>query len=171
MKTASLIARLSLGAILVGGSTLAQENELTLWYAAPAVDWEREALPIGNGASGAMIFGGVERDQVQFNEKTLWTGGPRAQEGYDFGVPAQSTAEAVGEVAALLDEHAQLAPEEVARRLGRKARGYGDYQSFGTVTFEFPSPVTPVSNYRRELDLHDAIARVRYERDGVQYTR
>ena len=47
-----------------------------LWYDTPATDWEREALPIGNGTLGAMVFGGVARERIQFNEKSLWTGGP-----------------------------------------------------------------------------------------------
>jgi alpha-L-fucosidase 2 len=54
----------------------AQDQPLKLWYNKPAVKWT-EALPIGNGRLGAMIFGGVEQDRVQFNEETLWTGEPR----------------------------------------------------------------------------------------------
>ncbi|MBD0376459.1 MAG: glycoside hydrolase N-terminal domain-containing protein, partial [Flavisolibacter sp.] len=53
-----------------------QEQELKLWYNQPAAKWT-EALPIGNGRLGAMIFGGVEQDRIQFNEETLWTGEPR----------------------------------------------------------------------------------------------
>jgi alpha-L-fucosidase 2 len=45
-----------------------------LWYRAPAGDWEKEALPIGNGSLGGMVFGGIDREQVQFNEDTLWIG-------------------------------------------------------------------------------------------------
>lgn len=57
--------------------TYAQEsNNLTLWYNQPAEKWT-EALPVGNGRMGAMIFGGVEQDRIQFNEETLWTGKPR----------------------------------------------------------------------------------------------
>jgi len=53
-----------------------QAQQLKLWYNQPAIKWT-EALPVGNGRLGAMIFGGVEKDRVQFNEETLWTGGPR----------------------------------------------------------------------------------------------
>lgn len=56
--------------------TRAQTATLKLWYAQPAEKWT-EALPLGNGRIGAMIFGGVEKDRIQFNEETLWTGGPR----------------------------------------------------------------------------------------------
>src|SRR5688500_2377780 len=50
--------------------------ELKLWYTQPAVKWT-DALPIGNGRLGAMVFAGVEQDRIQFNEETLWTGEPR----------------------------------------------------------------------------------------------
>ncbi|NMB38341.1 MAG: hypothetical protein GX994_02065, partial [Firmicutes bacterium] len=54
----------------------ADQPNLKLWYDRPAQDWESEALPLGNGFIGAMVFGGVERDRIQINEKTLWSGGP-----------------------------------------------------------------------------------------------
>jgi len=60
-------------------NTFAQTNDLRLWYKQPAEKWT-DALPIGNGRLGAMIFGGVSNDRIQFNEQTLWTGGPRAYE-------------------------------------------------------------------------------------------
>ncbi len=52
----------------------APDNNLTLWYQAPASDWEREALPIGNGRLGGMVFGGVAEERIQFNEDSLWIG-------------------------------------------------------------------------------------------------
>src|SRR5678809_960558 len=52
-------------------------QDLKLWYNKPASKWV-EALPIGNGRIGAMIFGGIENDRIQFNEETLWTGEPRS---------------------------------------------------------------------------------------------
>lgn len=65
---------------LVLATHLAQaQSDLKLWYRKPAQKWT-DALPIGNGRLGAMIFGGVEEDRIQFNEQTLWTGGPRAYE-------------------------------------------------------------------------------------------
>ena len=63
-------------------------GELTLWYEKPAhtdyKGWEQQALPIGNGYMGAKVFGGIRREQIQFNEKTLWTGGPGTP-GYALG--------------------------------------------------------------------------------------
>ncbi|MGB8193750.1 MAG: glycoside hydrolase N-terminal domain-containing protein [Chitinophagaceae bacterium] len=62
--------------LLFGSAQTEQSNALKLWYDQPAVKWT-EALPVGNGRLGGMIFGGVEQDRIQFNEETLWTGGPR----------------------------------------------------------------------------------------------
>src|SRR3990167_9081812 len=61
--------------ILSGYTGFAQD--LKLWYNKPAVKWT-EALPIGNGRIGAMLFGGIENDRIQYNEETLWNGEPRA---------------------------------------------------------------------------------------------
>lgn len=164
--------RALIAAALLAAFTLrAEAGGLTLWYEAPATDWEREALPIGNGALGAMIYGGVEVERIQFNEKTLWTGGPGSKSGYDFGVPQRSMAKAVSDVASLIEKHSRLDPEEAARRLGRKARGYGDYQNFGEMVLAFAPSTAAVRDYRRELDLARALARVSYEQDGVHYLR
>lgn len=71
--SAILIVIMLLG---ISSNSFAQNPSLKLWYNKPAAKWT-EALPIGNGRIGAMIFGGVEQDRVQFNEETLWTGEPR----------------------------------------------------------------------------------------------
>jgi len=148
-----------------------QADSLSLWFDRPAQDWERESLPIGNGAMGAAVQGGVALDTLQFNEKTLWTGGPGSKSGdYDFGIPAESQANTLDQVRRALNEKGSLAPESVAEQLGRKDPAYGDYQSFGELQLAFPQPET-VSDYRRELDIADAVARVSYSADGVHYTR
>lgn len=58
---------------------------LKMWYDSPANDWESEASPLGNGFIGAMVFGGVEKDQILINEHTLWSGGPGADADYNGG--------------------------------------------------------------------------------------
>lgn len=60
--------------VTLTGSAAAPDETLSLWYRTPAKNWTREALPIGNGQMGAMIFGGVAQDRIQFNDKTLWKG-------------------------------------------------------------------------------------------------
>ncbi|MDT0268469.1 glycoside hydrolase N-terminal domain-containing protein [Streptomyces sp. DSM 44915] len=147
--------------------------ELTLWYARPARDWESETLPIGNGALGATIYGTVATERVQFNEKTLWTGGPGSP-GYDFGNWPEPRPGALAEVRATLDARGRATPEEVAGRLGHPKTGYGAYQTFGELTVEFPQESdTPVEvdDYRRELSLAEAVARVSYRAGGVGYLR
>ena len=110
-----------------------------LWYDKPATDWEKEALPIGNGRIGAMVFGGVASERVQVAEKSLWTGGPGTEGGYDYGLAASSQVDQVRAVGQqLLEEN--LEPEPLARQLGRKMHNYGDYQSFGDLIIELEVP-------------------------------
>ena len=67
-------------------SLFAEQPTLKLWYDKPAKEWMTSALPIGNGTLGAMFFGGVEKEQIQFNEKTLWSGSPTDRGSYlNFG--------------------------------------------------------------------------------------
>ena len=65
---------------------LAAASNLKMWYQQPATSWEHEALPIGNGQMGAMIFGGVNRERIYFNEESLWIGNEDDTGAYqDFG--------------------------------------------------------------------------------------
>ena len=75
-KVYKFIPTLLVVLLLSGEYGISQTQELKLWYNKPASKWT-EALPIGNGRIGAMIFGGIEQDRIQFNEETLWTGEPR----------------------------------------------------------------------------------------------
>jgi alpha-L-fucosidase 2 len=154
------------GLIALGSFAQAQ-NANVLWYAQPATDWETEALPIGNGRIGAMVFGGVDSERVQVAEKSLWTGGPGSEGGYDFGLPAESQAALMRSLGKQLLDGAQLPPEDVAKQLGRKMHNYGDYQSFGDLIIERETDGTPVSDYRRELDLDTAITRVTFKQGGA----
>lgn len=148
----------------------AAEHALIIRFDAPAADWEREGLPIGNGAMGAVITGGVAEESLQFNEKTLWTGGPGAEGGYDAGLPGKPQTKPLAEVRRALERQGSLAPETVAEKLGRKITGYGDYQNFGELKLGFP--VTgDVTDYRRELDISQAVASVSYTQAGVDYRR
>jgi alpha-L-fucosidase 2 len=65
-----------LGLLACNTSLQKQEAELKLWYNQPAADWQSEALPIGNAYMDAMVFGGIEKEQIQFAEGTLWSGEP-----------------------------------------------------------------------------------------------
>ena len=83
MSTTRRRAIQTIGAALAALSGSAQERSeapgaLTLWYRQPASKWESEALPIGNGNLGAMVFGGVAHERLQLNEHSLWSGHPRS---------------------------------------------------------------------------------------------
>ncbi len=152
------------------GRAPAPAEPLTLWYDRPATDWESQALPIGNGALGAMIFGGVGQERIQFNEKTLWTGGPGEDPAYTGGVWESPRPTALSEARRLILEQGPQAPETIARLLGQPKRAYGSYQPFGDLYLDGDTPAE-VADYRRELDLARGICRVRYTSGGVTYTR
>ncbi|MCJ8011516.1 glycoside hydrolase N-terminal domain-containing protein [Paenibacillus sp. KQZ6P-2] len=154
------------------GSAGAPEHKLSLWYQSPATNWESQALPIGNGSMGGMVFGGVDQEHIQFNEKTLWTGGPNSTRSYTFG-NRDGAASHLASVRSKLDAgDVNGAGDEASSYLTGTQTGFGDYQNFGDMYFDLalPSAIT-VSDYRRELDLQDGIARVSYTYDGVDYLR
>ena len=137
----------------------------TLWYDAPATQWV-EALPVGNGRLGAMVFGGIGRERIQFNESTVWTGGPhdysrRGAYKYLSRIRQLLYADRQAEAEALAQVHFMSAP------LRQRA-----YQAFGDLRIDLPSiDTSKVEQYRRELDLDSAVATTRYRVDGVTYVR
>ncbi|MFN3410441.1 MAG: glycosyl hydrolase family 95 catalytic domain-containing protein, partial [Limisphaerales bacterium] len=151
------------------------ENPATaLWYRQPAANWN-EALPVGNGRLGAMIFGGVHRERLQLNEDSLWSGAPQ-----DADNPA--ALEALPRIRELLFAGRYGEAERLANRTlicrgagsghGRGAKvPFGCYQTLGDLHLDFTHPPGEPTHYRRELDLATATARVSYEVDGVRFTR
>ncbi|KUO15598.1 alpha-L-fucosidase [Streptomyces dysideae] len=153
-------------------STYEVSQPLALWYATPAADWEREALPIGNGALGAMVFGTLASERLQFNEKTLWTGGPGSAQGYDHGNWREPRPGAITALQDDLDARTRLDPEAVADVLGQPRAGYGAHQTFGDLRLDMPgAPATTPDDYRRELDIDRAVATVAYTHQGVRHQR
>ena len=133
----------------------------TLLYEKPAVFWA-EALPLGNGRMGAMVFGGVERERIQFNEDTLWSGRPGKEEGYRIR-------EDMEPVRQLLRE-GRYSEADAATDAMTGAHDSQSYQPAGDVHLHF-SGGPAVRNYRRELDLTTALHRVTYRLDGVPQER
>ncbi|WP_081238940.1 glycosyl hydrolase family 95 catalytic domain-containing protein [Streptomyces viridosporus] len=136
---------------------------LRLWYTSAASEWLR-ALPIGNGRLGAMVFGGVQSEQLQLNEDTVWGGGP-----YD---PANSSG-----LANLPEIRRRVfagdwsgAQSLIDSTFMGTPLGQMPYQTVGSLRLNFPSGGT-ATGYHRELDLTAAVALTRYTRDGVTYTR
>ena len=163
---------LYIGLLIIACTPFARADQgMTLWFDRPAASWEKEGLAIGNGAMGAVVMGQVEHDVLQFNEKTLWEGGPGSRYGYDYGHP-EDDKDYLGRLKSIQNEIAQkgaLAPEYVADKLGRDVIGYGNYQSFGNLLMSFDHDAG--SQYRRELDISTGIAKVSYTSAGVSYQR
>ncbi len=134
-----------------------------LWYEQPAAKWE-EALPVGSGRLGAMVFGGTAEERIQFNEDTLWTGKPH-------NYVRAGSAEIVPQVRALLAEGKVTEAQDLARAkmLSDPVRQKA-YQAFGDIRLSFPGHEA-ATNYQRELNLDSAVATTRYEVDGVTHTR
>ena len=141
----------------------AQNN--MLWYDRPASHWV-EALPLGNGRLGAMVYGGVESDTIQLNEDTFWSGSP-----YNNVNP-----KALGvlpEIRKALDNGDYQRAQYLAMHnitADRSITGHGMmYESVGNLILTFPKQKT--EKYRRQLSLDDAVATTVYQADGVMYER
>jgi alpha-L-fucosidase 2 len=145
------------------GEAAPPNESLTLWYRHPARQWV-QALAIGNGRLGAMVFGGVNQERLQLNEDTLWAGGP-----YDPVNP--EACGALPEVRQLIfDGKYREADRLIGSKVMAKPLRQMPYQTVGDLLLDFPSATT-VENYRRELNLDTATASVSYTSDGVRYTR
>jgi alpha-L-fucosidase 2 len=139
------------------------ESPMTLWYQRPAAQWV-EALPVGNGRIGAMVFGGIEQERIQLNEDTLWAGGP-----YD---PSHADARAaLPEIRRLLAASDYAAAHKLAaeRFLARPMREM-PYQTVGDLLITVAGGDV-ATGYRRSLDLDTAIARTSYTMNSVVYER
>ncbi len=157
------LAMLSRSAVALAGKAPAPEERLTLWYRQPARVWT-EALPIGNGRLGAMIFGGTSDERLQLNEDTLWAGGP-----YDPVNPDAMAA--LPEVRQLVfDGKYREASQQVSRRVMAKPLSQMPYETVGDLLLKF-ADAGAAENYRRELNLDTAVARVSFTAGGVTYTR
>lgn len=138
-------------------------NNLKLWYTKPAQKWT-EALPIGNGRLGAMIFGGVENDRIQFNEETLWNGAPN-----DYA--HKGAYQYLGQIRQLLFDGKQREAEDLAMNefmsvpLKQKT-----YQAFGDLNLHFVNQET-FTDYYRDLDLTNSVCHVSYKSNGTNFTR
>ena len=153
--------RLFLAIVFLAGTAAAQD--LKLWYGEPATQWV-EALPVGNGRLGAMVFGGTENERVQLNEGTLWAGGP-------YDPSSQEALEALPEARRLIfagkfrEAHDLIGREMMARPLQQM-----QYEPVGDLKLSFPGHGA-MAEYRRELDLDTAIVRISYTVGGVKFVR
>lgn len=160
----------------------AQEDNYRLWYKSPARDWMREALPIGNSYIGAMFFGGIGTEQIQFSEGSLWSGGPGANPKYNYGNRPDAWKH-LTEVRSLIKSGKLEAADALVKKYmtgvaPEKQAGdsteWGDYgaqQTMGDLYVKVGHGEVPVSNYKRELDIAKAVGQVSYMLGNDRYTR
>ncbi len=134
-----------------------------MWYTHPADKWEN-ALPVGNGRLGAMVFGRTDEEKIQFNEETYWSGGPYSQ-------TVQGGYRALPEIQRLIFEGEYLKAHKL---FGRHLMGYPveqqKYQSFGDLVLKL-SDSEEYKDYVHQLDLDRAIVTTSYEQSGVRFKR
>ena len=138
-------------------------HNCVLWYTHPAEEWF-EALPLGNGRLGAMVFGRVPRERILLNEETVWTGGP-----YD---PSQEVEPGtLSEIRRLVFAGEHLEAHYLFGRtmMGRPVEQM-KYQPLGNLWLEFPGH-EEVADYRRQLDLDSAIASTTYRVENTVFNR
>ena len=163
-------------------------NDLKLWYTSPAditryyEGWQEKSLPMGNGGIGGSVFGGITRERIQLNEKSLWSGGPsESRKNYNGG-----NLENKGQNGATMNsihEYFAKGQDNSATNLAKSnligasddngTKGYGYYLSFGNMYIDFKnvSSNSDVKNYTRDLDLNTAIAGVNYDKGSTHYSR
>lgn len=156
-----LFVLLVLASVAVSAQSGSPSGDLKLWYRASASIWE-EALPLGNGKTGAMVFGGVGTERFQLNDNTLWSGAPNP--GNTPGGPA------------ILEHVRKLifaGKYDSATTVWKKMQGpySARYLPMADLWLKLTGTDTAGSDYYRDLNLTDAIAKVNYTLNGVKYTR
>jgi len=137
------------------------QNNLKLWYEKPAKEWV-EALPVGNGRIGAMIFGGVENELIQLNEGTLWSGGPQKK---NVNPDAPKYLQLIRDALAREDY-------KTATALCRKMQGYFSESFLPMGDLEIRHSFKgKANNYYRDLNLSNATATTSFDVSGVHYAR
>lgn len=134
-----------------------------LWYAQPAGRWT-EALPLGNGRLGAMVFGTVPKERIQLNEESLWAGEPTDP----YPPNAVKVWREVQKL--ILDGKLPEARDLAMKKLTISPTSYRSYEPLGDLWIEFEQP-SKVEEYRRELDLETGVVRVRYRSGNVEWKR
>ncbi|KAB5488200.1 glycosyl hydrolase family 95 catalytic domain-containing protein [Flagellimonas hadalis] len=143
-------------------SLKAQDSEKVLWYSAPAEEW-MQALPIGNGRLGAMVFGNPFKEHLQLNEDSMWAGGPDWED-------AQGNPEDLEELRRLLREGKTTEVDSLIVEKFSNKTILRSHQTMGDLFIDFKES-GEITNYRRELDLDQALASTFYTRNGNHYTQ
>ena len=157
-KVTALAATLALFTALPAWSS---DDASMLWYTRPAAEWH-EALPIGNGRLGAMVFGGTDIEELQLNEETFYSGGP-----HHNNSPAARLH--LDRVRRLIFEGREVEAQRIIDSAFVKGPHGMKYLTLGSLRLSFGH--RQPTDYRRELDLQRAVATTTYLDGGVRYTR
>ena len=177
MKALILFFLVSASSLIAVADTLADNYNHQLYYTAPATIWE-ETLPLGNGRLGMMPDGGIDKEHIVLNEISLWSGMEA-----DYGNPDASRS--LPAIQQLLFEGKNKEAQELmynsfVPKKPESGGTYGNYQMLADLTLNFSIPVkkkfasdevVPVTNYRRWLDLRDAVAYTTFTKGGIDYQR
>ena len=140
-------------------------NDVTMWYQQPADEW-MEALPIGNGRLGAMIYGGVEEETLALNESSMWSGGYNPTQDRIFGGKRMRELQQMF-LDGKLAEGNQIAIDNLTGRTNT----FGTHLPIGDLKIQFNYPNGEISDYRRQLDLATAVSTVSFKIGDTEYTR
>lgn len=138
-------------------------NPLLLWYDAPAKNWN-EALPLGNGKLGVMVFGNTNSERIQLNDDSLWPGAPG-----DWNDP-EGTKDDLDTIRSLLINGLEEAADSMFVNKFSRKRIVRSHQTLGDLYIEYETQQTP-SNYRRSLDISKSMANVSYTIDGYSFNQ
>lgn len=163
MKTQLKVVLTAFACFTCGITTGLAANPLEWWTDKPAAKWE-EAVPVGNGRLGAMVYGGIYEERLQLNEITIWAGPP-------FPEPVTNAAPGLARARALFfDGKFSEGERLVKKELLPPPIEPRSYQPLGDLVLKMKHP-GQARAYRRALDLAHGVATVSYESDGVRFTR
>ena len=151
--------------LFLAANCLAQkQQDLKLWYNRPSGDVWENALPVGNGFQGAMVYGNVDTETIQLNEYTVWSGSPNRNDN-------PLALDSLAEIRKLIFEGKQKEAEQIANRviISKKSQGQM-YEPVGELHLAFDGQ-NNYTDYYRELDIEKAVAKTSYKVGNVSYTR
>ena len=144
---------------------------------APSYDgWEKQALPVGNGEMGAKVFGLIGEERIQYNEKTLWSGGPQPDSTDYNGGNYKDRYKVLAEIRKALEDGDRQKAKQLAEQnlVGPNNAQYGRYLAFGDIFMVFNNQkkdLDTVTDYHRSLDITEATTTTSYTQDGTTFKR
>ncbi len=148
--------------VAFSGQAAAPDSPWNIWFRQPAKDWN-EALPVGNGRLGAMVFGRVDQELIQLNEDSLWAG-------HRIDTTNPKALDALKKVRQLLFDGKNAEATSEAKNMMGVPERVKSYQILGNLNLTFPG-LNQAQDYRRELDLNNGIARTSFQTGLRRYTR